>query len=260
MFGGFSLLLLIGAILCFIAYGITHARYHEDVPNDNQVLVIRNGEKKVMKSDDLVVGDIIEVNDGDRIPGFLATVMICLTLTAKRLAKKNCLVKNLEAVQTLGSTSIICADKIGTLTQNRMTIAHMWFDNRIVEADTGEYQQNATFDKNAPGWLALARCAILCNRADFKQDPENLAQPVLQRQCYGNESEAALLKCVELSTSNVIKFREINRKVCEIPFNSTNKYQVSIHEVHTENKSEVDSHPYLLVMKGAPEQILERCS
>ncbi|CAF4499750.1 unnamed protein product [Rotaria sp. Silwood2] len=192
--------------------------------------------------------------------GFLATVTICLTLAAKRLAKKNCLVKNLEAVETLGSTSIICADKIGTLTQNRMAVAHMWFDNQIVEADTSKYQQNATFDKNAPGWLALARCAILCNRADFKQDPENLAQPVLQRQCYGDESEAALLKCVELSTSNVIKFREINQKVCEIPFNSTNKYQVSIHEVHIDNKSEVDSHPYLLVMKGAPERILERCS
>ncbi|CAF3939281.1 unnamed protein product [Rotaria sordida] len=171
---------------------------------------------------------------------------ICLTLTAKRLAKKNCLVKNLEAVETLGSTSIICADKIGTLTQNRMTVAHMWFDNQIVEADTSEYQQNATYNGTIPGWLALTRCAILCNRADFKQDPENLAQPVLQRQCYGDESEAALLKCVELSIGNVINFREINRKVCEIPFNSTNKYQVSIHEMYTDNESEVDSRPYLL--------------
>ena len=185
--------------------------------------------------------------------GLLATVTVCLTLTAKRMASKNCLVKNLEAVETLGSTSTICSDKTGTLTQNRMTVAHMWFDNAIHEADTSEDQSGVSMNKNAQGWKALSRVAALCNRAEFKPGQENI--PILKREVNGDASEAALLKCCELTTGKVMEYRTKNKKVCEIPFNSTNKYQVSIHE--TEDK---DDKRYLLAMKGAPERILQRCS
>jgi sodium/potassium-transporting ATPase subunit alpha len=424
LFGGFSLLLWIGAILCFVAYSI-QASQLENVPGDNLYLgivltavvlvtgvfsyyqeaksskimesfknmvpqygiVVRNGEKRDIRASEMVVGDIVEVKFGDRVPadirlitshsfkvdnssltgesepcsrtadfthenpletknlaffstnavegtcrgvviktgdrtvmgrianlasglevgdtpiakeiahfihlitgvavflgvsffiiafilgyfwldavifligiivanvpeGLLATVTVCLTLTAKRMARKNCLVKNLEAVETLGSTSTICSDKTGTLTQNRMTVAHMWFDGRIVEADTSDDQSNSTYGRNDPSWLALSRCSMLCNRAEFKVDQDDV--PVLKRECNGDASESALLKCVELSIGHVSEFRKRNKKICEIPFNSSNKYQVSIHETEDPNDPRC-----LLVMKGAPERILDRCS
>ncbi|XP_026541078.1 potassium-transporting ATPase alpha chain 1 [Notechis scutatus] len=155
--------------------------------------------------------------------GLLATVTVCLSLTAKRLARKNCVVKNLEAVETLGSTSVICSDKTGTLTQNRMTVSHLWFDNQIHTADTTEDQSGQSFDQSSETWRALCKVVSLCNRASFKSGQDSV--PVPRRIVIGDASETALLKFSEITLGNVMEYRERYKKVCEIPFNSTNKFQ-----------------------------------
>jgi len=187
--------------------------------------------------------------------GLLATVTVCLTLTAKRMARKNCLVKNLEAVETLGSTSTICSDKTGTLTQNRMTVAHVWYDLEIKAGDTVPGKKDREFETKEPTCKALLRIASLCNRAVFLTGQDD--KEILMKNCQGDASESALLKAVEIcwkeEGTDTDTVRKQHTKVIEIPFNSTNKYQVSVHEVPDEDQ-------YLLVMKGAPERILDRCT
>src|SRR5215467_12426449 len=100
------------------------------------------------------------------------------------MAKKNCLVKNLEAVETLGSTSTICSDKTGTLTQNRMTVAHTWYDHKIETCDTSENRLESDSTHRGETQIALLRVAALCNRAEFKPGQE--AAPILRRECTGD--------------------------------------------------------------------------
>jgi sodium/potassium-transporting ATPase subunit alpha len=215
--------------------------------------------------------------------GLMACLTVCLALTAKRMAKKNCLIKHLEAVEALGAIGIICSDKTGTLTMNRMTVSHMWLDNSIIRVNLNDPKdkchafENQSFEEasvmerrksivqkpkgdsfdnfKSESWNLLTRCAILCNRAEFKSDPENMAKEPMKRICNGDASETAIVQYSEHIIGNVMKYRQDWKKVGEIPFNSTNKYQVSIHEFP--NKSESGR---LLVMKGAPERILEHCS
>jgi len=186
--------------------------------------------------------------------GLLAIVTISLSLTAKRLSKKNCLVKNLEAVETLGSTSVLITDKTGTLTSNRLTVAHVWTDLNIGEIDTSaEENPEVSFQTNSASWKNLARVAILCNGAEFLPNQDEL--PVMLRDVSGDPTERALLKCIEAVEGNSGLFRQAHRRVAAIPFSPLTRIQVSVHEC-----SDFQTNGYLGCMIGAPELILQRCS
>ena len=75
------------------------------------------------------------------------------------------------------------------------------------------------------GWNSLLQVAGLCNRAVFMEGQDHVN--ILDRVCNGDASESALLKCFELEVGSINEYRQQHPKVCEIPFNSTNKYQVS---------------------------------
>eukprot|EP00730_Choanoeca_flexa_P001989 TRINITY_DN10871_c0_g1_i1.p1 TRINITY_DN10871_c0_g1~~TRINITY_DN10871_c0_g1_i1.p1 ORF type:complete len:1130 (+),score=306.97 TRINITY_DN10871_c0_g1_i1:51-3440(+) len=196
--------------------------------------------------------------------GLLATVTVSLTLTALRMAKKNVLVKNLESVETLGSTSCICSDKTGTLTQNKMTVAHVWYNKEI--KNLGIIEKEVTYDHNDPVFRALWTIGQLCNTATFVYDAESTKDMAHQkRKTNGDASESSILKfcdgIAELHSSDSFyrqspDYRAANKKVLNIPFNSSNKFAGSVHA--TDDGREDDK--LLFVMKGAPERIIDRCS
>lgn len=102
--------------------------------------------------------------------GLLATITVSLTVAAGKLAKKKVLVKNLESVETLGSTNCICSDKTGTLTQNKMTIANMFYDLKIYKATSKERERDLSkfeYDEKSPGFTNLRECAVTNCVAEF---------------------------------------------------------------------------------------------
>jgi len=207
--------------------------------------------------------------------GLLATVTVSLTLTARRMFDKNVRVKNLESVETLGSTSVICSDKTGTLTTNVMTCQHVFFDLGERECDTdnpmaavkGDFYVDDESGKRKGDFLKLVRCGALCNNAEFTADGSVTDD--------SNATEAAMVKfsfghILSHADMSVPEFRKVHRKLHEIPFNSKNKWQVSVHELPRDRMLDCerkmddvdigDADAVALVqMKGAPERILDLC-
>lgn len=194
--------------------------------------------------------------------GLLATVTVSLTLTAKRMATKQVLVKNLESVETLGSTSCICSDKTGTLTQNRMTVAHVWYDMSIKKL--GIIEKEKTYDTEAPSFKALWEIGTLCNSAVFVYDKDSTKEmPHQERKANGDASETAILKfCDGIAATHggaykeSEEYRPANKKVMNVTFNSKDKFAASVHETQDGR----DGGKHLIVLKGAPERVIDKCS
>jgi sodium/potassium-transporting ATPase subunit alpha len=165
--------------------------------------------------------------------GLLPTVTLALTMASKRMARKNALIKNLESVETLGSTTVICTDKTGTLTQNKISV------NTLI-ANQREYDMGLSMASDDMELQLARRVMTLCNNAHLDSELKYS----------GDSTEVALLAYSEKLTSikDIVHTKRLNEK----SFTSDDKYMVTVNE-----SPEGDHfHAYL---KGAPEVVMAMC-
>ncbi|PVV02354.1 hypothetical protein BB560_003194, partial [Smittium megazygosporum] len=183
--------------------------------------------------------------------GLPATVTMLLTFAAKRLSKRNVLVKDLKGVDTLGAITMLATDKTGTLTKNQMTVTYVWTNGNLYSAST-------TSDKNAEpitdtsifGVSDCIQASALCSSVKF--DKTDI--PVAKRNIIGDATEAGLTRFAATRLDDYDNYLVDHAKVFEVPFNSTNKWMLTI------NKVQHETGIHKLLIKGAPERILRLCS
>jgi sodium/potassium-transporting ATPase subunit alpha len=158
--------------------------------------------------------------------GLLPTVTLALAMGSQRMAKRNALIKTLTSVETLGSVTVICTDKTGTLTQNRMEVAKLWVDEKLVEP------RDFTA---AEAYRLLFASAALCNNARF-----------VDGLYHGDPTETALLKAARDSFGDIAATR-----VLEIPFDADRKMMTTVNALASGMAA---------FSKGASERILPLCS
>ena len=185
--------------------------------------------------------------------GLPAVATMTLALGMQRMARMSALVRRLPAVETLGSTTVICTDKTGTLTRNEMTACVFMLDERRVEvtgtgyAPIGKFQDgDKPVDPRADEHLALAlRIGMLCN--DAKVERADGDDTVL-----GDPTEAALIVAAEKAGMNPADLAAEFPRLSEVPFDSTSKRMVTVHRG--------SQGPTLAFVKGAPATMLAASS
>ena len=186
--------------------------------------------------------------------GLPAAVTITLAIGVSRMARKNVIIRKLPAVETLGSTSVICSDKTGTLTENQMTVKEIMAGGSWYEVSGGGYNpfagqihaDGAVIDSTAhPALLECLRIAVLCNDSMLVEKDGGW-------QVEGDPTEGGLLTAARKGGQDVSIIEKEMPRLDSIPFESEHQYMATLHESE-------EGAPQRVFMKGAVEAILARC-
>ena len=207
--------------------------------------------------------------------GLPAVVTITLALGMQEMIERNALIRRLSSVETLGSTTIICSDKTGTLTQNEMTVTQVAVDGEFLDVTGTGYQPEGKFlqdgeevdlAENYPGILTALWIAALNNDASLETDYDEQGQQI--RRLVGDPTEGALLVAAAKAGALPSPLTQAYPRIEEIPFDSERKRMVTVHAIEQPNAQDVSPFYdesekkawYVVTQKGAPDVVLERCT
>lgn len=184
--------------------------------------------------------------------GLPAAVTIVLAIGVSRMAKRRAIIRKLPAVETLGSTTVICSDKTGTLTENQMTVQHVWISGADYEVTGVGYEPKGEIQwegkpinpEQHPALLECLRAGVLCNDSQLVQEK---GRHLMQ----GDPTEAAMLVAgakVGLVHENLLGD---SPRLSMIPFESQHMFRATLHDADDQR---------VIYKVGAVEQLLDRCS
>jgi len=204
--------------------------------------------------------------------GLPAVVTISLALGMREMVKKNALIRRLSSVETLGSATVICSDKTGTLTQNAMTVTRIWLDGKALEVTGSGYTPMGDFMDDSkkvdihdfPGISTALWVGTLNNDSHLEEvfEEGNKAYRII-----GDPTEGSILVAAAKAGAQAETLNAAYPRSGEVPFDSERKRMITVHTVNEpvnddlspiNRKSEKES--YVIAVKGAPDVVLKLCN
>lgn len=206
--------------------------------------------------------------------GLPAIVTISLALGMREMVRRHALIRRLSSVETLGSATVICSDKTGTLTQNEMTVTQLWSDGGFLTVTGSGYTPQGEFLKDGktidledfPVFKAALWLGSLNNDAQLEPAGEQEGRDIFR--LVGDPTEGAILVAALKAGASTKELNQVYPRTQEIPFDSVRKRMLTIHTVNSGQENHTSPLnctsdkplPYIVAVKGAPDVVLGLCA